>query len=286
MSFSRSASQLSSYRRCPRQWQHRYLDKWKFQTAWGIKGTALHQAIALNYRQKIETRQDLPIEEVLAHFEATARGMVATAAEPVVWFPGESLDQVLEDGRAQLRVYQEVLAPGIQPILVEERVTMTLASGLQVVGILDLVDEALVVHDAKFPVDGISAKAAAYESQPPIYAALFEAHARRLPTGLVFDVVSRGRAKLPKPTATTVPVTVTPASIAAALADLEAVDVAIEARIFPRHPGEQTCNKCVYRRVCWEGAPDPYQPAPVAPAPDPDLTAPLQASLDVLAASA
>ena len=64
-----SPSQISQFLNCPAKWMFRYLLDLKDPgTAATALGTAFHETIAHNFRQKRETARDLPLAECLEFF--------------------------------------------------------------------------------------------------------------------------------------------------------------------------------------------------------------------------
>lgn len=273
--WARSPSQVSTYERCPRAFEYQYLKKIKLANVWQIKGRAQHKALEHNYRQKIESHQDLPLEECLEVFHAEVKlAFSPMGGEEIVLFEDQSEARLRKEGEAGLRVYLERVAPGIQPLMVEESMETTLPSGLRLRGKLDLVDDQLRIRDAKFPTDKMAGDELHYQDQPPLYGKMFFDKVGRWPLFL-FDVVRTGRAKEPKPEAQEpLGLQITEALVAARIRDVEAVDAQINAGFFPRRPSAQNCNKCVFKYACWWGVLPPK-----AEAPEPDLTPALKASV-------
>jgi PD-(D/E)XK nuclease superfamily len=251
----RSASSVGMFERCPRAYEYRYLKQVRYQTAWSVKGGAIHEAIRHYYTVKLETGESLAIPDVLEQFRESVRTRLGPMGQEThgaaLWFNGESPDHVLTDGVAQLRVYLEQIAPGITPVAVEERLAMTLPSGLEVVGFIDLVDAELRIRDAKFGADLPRGDDLLGEWQPIVYSALWHATTGEWPRAMVYDVVARGRAKLPKPVVAQIEVPITPALVAARLADFEAIAAEMETGRYPRRPSTWHCTKCPYRAPCW-----------------------------------
>lgn len=72
-----SPSQLNMYLRCPAQYKYRYIDNIILPPRSAItKGRAVHKGQEHNYRQKVETFQDLKLSEIqevaAAEFETFA----------------------------------------------------------------------------------------------------------------------------------------------------------------------------------------------------------------------
>jgi hypothetical protein len=77
-----SPSSFDMFRRCPYQWQQRYVHGRKERPAEApLMGTAVHAGIERNFGQKIRTAVDLPLAELLD------------------WYMDEGFIRVLVDGR-------------------------------------------------------------------------------------------------------------------------------------------------------------------------------------------
>jgi PD-(D/E)XK nuclease superfamily len=280
----RSASSVGTFERCPRAYEYRYLKQVRYQTAWSIKGSAIHDAIRHYYTTKLETGASLAVPEVLEQFRESVQTRLGPMGQEThgaaLWFNGESPDQVLTDGLAQLRVYLEQIAPTITPVAVEERLAMTLPSGLEVVGFIDLVDAELRIRDAKFGVDLPRSDGLLGEWQPIIYAALWHATTGDWPRAVIFDCVSRGRGKKPNPSVAQLALPITPALVAVRMADFEAVAAEMTTGRYPRRPSEMHCSKCPYKSPCW-GDLIPLEKRPSLD-PQPSLEPSLRASLEAL----
>src|SRR4029077_531976 len=64
-----SPSSFDMFRRCPYQWQQRYVKGRRERPAESpVMGTAVHAGVERNYGQKIESHEDLPLAELLDWF--------------------------------------------------------------------------------------------------------------------------------------------------------------------------------------------------------------------------
>lgn len=252
-----SASQAGAYKRCPQAWHYRYVEGRKMAPAWAIKGRGQHKGLEQNFRQKVETRKDLPVDAMLDAFRDDVERAFQSSDEEIVLFPGESKGRIVDDGVAGLSAYHKMIAPHVQPVMVEERVSVALPWGDTLLGILDLVDESMTIRDAKFPTDPMRPDELVYEAQPPLYSFAYRATTGEWPAGVVFDVVSLGRGKTPNPRAVTIPVTVTAERVEDELRDLQAVATAIQRGDVYRRASAFNCNRCGYRPLCWGKAEPP-----------------------------
>ncbi|MCL4473533.1 MAG: PD-(D/E)XK nuclease family protein [Actinobacteria bacterium] len=142
-----SPSQLNMWMRCQKQWRFRYIDGLIIPTAAQLLlGSAYHSGLEFNYTNKIESKEDMPADEVIGafadKFEARAD------SEEIDWRdskPGEVLDR----GVALTRCHMQTRAPEIQPVEVETRKSITLPSGIELLAILDLKDDRGIIRDHK-----------------------------------------------------------------------------------------------------------------------------------------
>lgn len=138
-----SASQLSTWLRCPKQYEFRYMQGLKIAPKSALtRGSAFHKAIETDHRQKISTRENLPIADVLDAY-SDAFEQMATETE---WDknPGEVKDQ----GIKMTQVYHESVSRVIQPVAVEEESNIII-DGQLVKAIIDLETEDGAIRDAK-----------------------------------------------------------------------------------------------------------------------------------------
>lgn len=150
-----SPSQATQFLNCPAKWMFRYLLNLKEPgTAATALGTAFHQTIAHNYRQKIDTAQDLPRAELRRFF----REVLGQQLEHAVLLPPEQPLELLELGEIMLTKYLNEAAPLIQPAAVETKVT-GMIGGVKVYGYVDLLDMEGRIIDSKSslkPFKGVS----------------------------------------------------------------------------------------------------------------------------------
>lgn len=140
-----SPSQISMYLRCPMQWYYRYGEGIILPPAGAmVKGRAVHRGLDANYKQKIDTFEDLPNSDVVE--------LAVTAFEEeqvqVDWdCETETKDHAKDAVASMTKIYQDEIAPTVQPIASEEWFEIEVA-GERVVGIIDVMT-ANGVRDTK-----------------------------------------------------------------------------------------------------------------------------------------
>ena len=149
-----------------------------------VVGTATHAAIETNYRQKIETGQDLPIDDVVDAFSSSYDLEIMDADDDDEEDVGEAKDQ----GVALTKIYQEQVAPVVQPVLVEEQIQAEI-NGIPYSGFLDVTDHNNRIRDTKTtarkPVGD------AYKLSMTGYAILFRHKTETGETGITLDYLIR-----------------------------------------------------------------------------------------------
>jgi CRISPR/Cas system-associated exonuclease Cas4 (RecB family) len=141
-----SPSQINTYLRCPASYYFRYVEGLIIPPKVAqTKGKATHAGLEYNYRQKIITRTDLPLSEVQEFAAAKFEEMAADTD-----FGGEDPGKEKDRTVGLVKLYQEEVAPEIQPVAVEQEFLIHVAAvSLPVKGIIDLIDDQAAIHDTK-----------------------------------------------------------------------------------------------------------------------------------------
>lgn len=119
-----SASSVTTFLMCGQKWWFVYVAGVKAPPSLrAIRGIAAHAAVEVDMRQKMTTRVDLPVTDMLDAYdtswgEETVDGYAITADEK----PGEVKDK----GYELVRLYHTEVAPKIQPIMVEEPIQFSI----------------------------------------------------------------------------------------------------------------------------------------------------------------
>jgi hypothetical protein len=144
-----SATQLTMFMRCKEQYRRRYLLGEKERPGAALVwGAADHKAHEHNFRQKIESHEDIPVGEIQEAF--------ATAWEEVIEEKGGALEiewgtekagELKDDGIRLVSVYHEQLSPLIQPLAVEREIMhMVEDVPVPVVGYVDVETEHSIIE--------------------------------------------------------------------------------------------------------------------------------------------
>lgn len=147
-----SPSQIDMICRCGEMYRRAYIEKDRCPP--GIaqaRGTAVHQAAAVNFRQKIKTGVDLPVEDfkgiAAESFDAEIAGGVSVGPEVgnVSTAIGDEKDLVVD--MAELHARDQ--APDYQPVFVEQEFRIELPGKFDALGIIDMADDRKRVVDLK-----------------------------------------------------------------------------------------------------------------------------------------
>lgn len=163
-----SPSQVSTYLGCQFKWWARYgLGLPSPRTAALALGSAVHAAIAENYRQKIETKRDLAEAGVVAVYrEAWGREF-----DGVELRDEEDAGGLVRMGEAMVKKYIDEAAPRVEPAAVELRVEGEVG-GVRVQGIVDVVEVDGTIVDIKTSAKSPSDVGADHRFQAATYVQL------------------------------------------------------------------------------------------------------------------
>jgi len=148
-----SPSQLSMARRCPHQYKRRYLDGVKERPAEApVIGSAVHAGVERNFRQKIESHEDLPTAALLDWY--SDEGFAETLADQqersgyeVYW--DTDVERAKTRGRVMLGEYHNLVSPRIQPSGVEGSFSIDLGAPVPIVGRYDVLRDGAPTIDIK-----------------------------------------------------------------------------------------------------------------------------------------
>lgn len=144
-----SPSSLTMFRRCPMQFQRRYIFGEKERPAEApVIGSAVHAALELNFAAKIESHVDWPTHELLDWYSdvgwknTVEREQERSGAE-ILW--DTDPENAMRRGRIMLGAYHNKVAPRIQPTSVEGSVSVDFGAPVPVVGRFDIEREVGVI---------------------------------------------------------------------------------------------------------------------------------------------
>jgi len=132
-------------RRCPRQFQERYIFGRKERPAEApLVGTAVHAGLERNFAQKIHSHADLPVHELLdwysdVGFDSLLQAEQEKAGAELLWDTDAEMAKVR--GRAMLGKYHNTVSPLVQPVAVEGSFSIDMGAPVPIVGRFDIEEE-------------------------------------------------------------------------------------------------------------------------------------------------
>ncbi len=163
-----SPSQVRNFQDCQARWWYKYGQKIpETMTSARALGIAVHEALAFNFAQKIESRKDLGPEEVVYIFGQRWDDITKWTE----FRADESPAEMKAKGEALVRLYMTARAPQVQPAAVEVAVDGEIA-GVKVRGKVDVIDEAGAINDVKTACKKPSSIDGSYRSQVATYSQL------------------------------------------------------------------------------------------------------------------
>jgi hypothetical protein len=142
-----SATQLSMAARCPEQYRQRYiLGKKERPGSALIIGAADHKAHEHNFRQKITTKQDLPLADVEdAYAQAFDDAIDNAGGESEIAWMDDNYSKAKDSGASLVRLYHTTISPGLVPDDVEKKIELAIPSlPIPVIGYVDLETSAAI----------------------------------------------------------------------------------------------------------------------------------------------
>lgn len=185
-----SASSLRMLKVCPEQYRQRYILGRKERPGEAlVMGSAVHDATAFNFIQKIDSHEDRPAVEVVDYFndQAWPTAVERDGGEHEIRWDGTP-DDVRSDGARVTKAYHLAVSPRVQPLRVEQRIDFVVPEvPVPFIGYIDVV-EADHQNDLKTGKQVTRKPDANWRFQGTIYAAF---------TGMPTHFHSISRAKTP-----------------------------------------------------------------------------------------
>lgn len=185
-----SWSQLNMLVRCGEQYRRRYREGEIIPpSAALVRGSSCHKGTEKNYRQKVETKVDLPIGDVLDEYN----DQWERRKYEIAWHedelqgetPSKAEGKWKDSGVRLLQVYHRQQAPLVDPLLVEQKLEINFHGDFpKVVSIIDRITTDEVIEDDKFVSKTPSLTDAFDDVQLSIYDLAFRTNAGRPPKGL------------------------------------------------------------------------------------------------------
>jgi putative RecB family exonuclease len=238
-----SVTQLKMYLRCPLQYKFRYIDELKIPPSSEITlGKSIHTTLEENYKQKINTRQNLSLEYITDVFS----DIWERSIKDTFFSEDEKPGKIKDEGIKLVKTYHENIAPNIQPAYVEREFNLPLA-GLDYTlkGFIDLIDEHGVIIDHKTTKRLMQENVVVNDLQLTAYAFAYRLLEKRQEKGLRFDVMVRTK----QPKIQQITTTRSEHDINRLFRIIKHVSKAIESELF--YPNvNPMCPACGYSSLC------------------------------------
>lgn len=150
-------TQIQQMMKCPEQHRRRFIENEVIPPGGAlIRGTAVHVAAEHNFKQKIESRKDLPASQLVEVAVATVDGRIRE--EGITLDPDERTmgqqavrDKIQADAIVATKLYAGQIAPRHQPVMVEEKITFKLEGieAVEIHGTIDTLNEEHRIVDLK-----------------------------------------------------------------------------------------------------------------------------------------
>lgn len=255
-----SNSKVAMLSRCPRQFHYRYILGYKIPpNAFRNFGGAYHRTMEANFTHKMDSGEDMPIEQVKDIFTDEWK----ISSDELEWqYEEEREENFSNKGVDLVGSYIETVAPYRYPTHVEYEFSVSLPEiDLPFVGLIDLITKNQTpAGDAEFMVDHKTAtrrwnKYRAHdELQPTAYYLAFEELFEEPPAGFLYDIAPRTG----KPEIQTVPTSRGEIEKAEYLGRLRSVQETVSKDNYPKTtPSNWYCSEkwCGYYGHCIKGIP-------------------------------
>lgn len=185
-----SHSKVAMLSRCPRQLYYRYILGYKIPpNAFRNFGGAYHSTLEANFIHKMESGEDMPVEQVKDIFTDEWK----RASDEIEWrYEDEREEAFSNKGIDLVGNYVEDVAPHRNPTHVEYEFRVSLPEiDRPFVGVIDLVTDTKFMVDHKTATRRWNKHRAHKELQPTAYYLAFEEIFGELPGGFLYDIAPR-----------------------------------------------------------------------------------------------
>ncbi len=243
-----SASQISSWLFCPISFRLSYYDLKEKQlpNIYMVWGSAMHEALEENFKQKIKTKKDLSLKEVQKVFEESFNcGSKNYLKMPYGNAEPNTLALVAENVLAK---YMIEIAPAIQPKYVEHEFRLQLKKYPIIIhGFIDLITEDNKIKDYK-TVGKNNREWTQYKADDSIqltfYAAAYRKMFLKREVGIEIDLIPRDN----KPEFRTLSTSRTDEQVDYVLHLASVIQELKDRKIY--HANLINCRNCPYNQIC------------------------------------
>lgn len=178
-------SHINMFLKCGLQYEFRYIQGLVLPPKSALTvGNAVDTGVTVNLVQKVSSKTDLPLNDVLDACSSDFDKRAVTT----VW-DGEDPGKYKDVSVKLAQAHHEHIAPKIQPAKVQEKFTIETDAGYGLGGIIDLVEESGIVADTKTSKNKYDADAIHRAIQPAVYDFAYEALRGKKSPGFRYDVL-------------------------------------------------------------------------------------------------
>jgi hypothetical protein len=143
-----SATSLSMFARCPEQFRHRYILSEKRRPGQAlVMGSAFHSIAEINFAQKIESHEDLPVSQLIERLRdevwVAERDDQQNYGGEIEW--QEKEETCISNTVLMVEGYHEGVMPRVQPLAVEEKLDIDVGLPISLIGYTDVRTENVLV---------------------------------------------------------------------------------------------------------------------------------------------
>jgi putative RecB family exonuclease len=241
------------YLRCGEQYRQRYIDGKILPPGISlIKGKTAHSGVEFNFRQKIESKIDLPKNDIIdftvSEYDKATDEIFLSDEEKTIG-KNKIVGQGKDDIVSVMGLYSDSVAPNIQPVAVEFKHTVEIPDCRPLVTIIDCLDDKNIVRDVKFTGKSKTQSEADNSIQLTIYALSHNDRLGIMPDSLVLDTLVTSKT----PKYQEIKTTRTEQDFISAIRVIQAVQNGIAAGVFlPAAEGSWMCSPkfCGYYQEC------------------------------------
>lgn len=252
-------SQIQQWMKCPEQHRRRWVEGDIIPPGSAlVRGTAIHVGAEVNFKQKIDTKKDMPAKDIVEAAVATIGSRIRTEG---LWIPPKQEDEgkakvingIEKEVIALTNLYAAEVAPHYQPIAVEQEMTFKVdgLEGVEIGGRIDTISDAQEVVDLKSYSKLANEDQMNADPQPTMYALL-----KLLKTGTPARSVNMEILVLKKePEHQRIEIVKRKADFVALLEQVKSIAGAIKAGVAPGAYGQMGAwwcskNQCGYWKTC------------------------------------
>lgn len=190
-----SVSQIENYCHCGEKWRLRYLENIpEPSTSHQIRGTAVDRSVSQNMTHKrdhgvvlaLDEAEQIAADAADNAFRASAVALSEDEAEAGLEV---TKGNVIDASVALARRHHQEVAPRIDPVTIQEKITVSMPGRPDIIAVLDLTDKQKRVRDTKTTARKPNQDAVDRSLQLSQYHLSYQAHYGEPPSALVHDTL-------------------------------------------------------------------------------------------------